>query len=361
MQLTFTITTPPASGTLSQLSQAYSKYGYEPKNGAKILAAPVNVTGSQNRVHYARPQPDYAGVNRWAQFQFVVTRRNGVRSPPGTVTLVPPGGQLVGSSFLLSAEQWTVTGNKAPSAPAVFEPYSRGGQSGQPQLNYYILGKDDLVNVASAGAADTSLWYFDAPSAYFGNWGIAYGGSLSFSIAALAGDFSQLNDMKVGMCVCVSYRVFAPHSVVFCMFAVLIAVFVCAFQTNVVVLECDSCQGPVRKGITLGYSMQTFFASRNGVFDGSAKRVVISLSEAGGWLKDSQNSLQPWTRPSQCDVIQVLSRLSRVRILGDWTRWYETVALDDVQVANTKAQLPVCAMSVPDASICTCGAGNDEL
>ncbi|RYH09675.1 hypothetical protein EON65_39995 [archaeon] len=128
-----------------------------------------------------------------------------------------------------------------------------------------------------------------------------------------------------------------------------------------VILECDTCQGPVRKGITLGYNMQTFFSSRNGVFDGGAKRVVIQLSETGGWLKDSQNSLLSWTRPSQCDIIQVLSRLSRVRILGDWTRWYETVALDDVQVANTKAQLPICAMSVPDASICTCSARNNEV
>ncbi|RYG95363.1 hypothetical protein EON65_56080, partial [archaeon] len=118
-QLTYTITAPPSSGTLSQLSQVYSKYGYEPKHGAKILAAPVNVTGSQNRVHYARPHPDYVGTNHWASFQFVVSRRNGVRSPPGTVTLVPPGGQLVGSSFLLSNEHWTVTGNKVLSTPAV--------------------------------------------------------------------------------------------------------------------------------------------------------------------------------------------------------------------------------------------------
>lgn len=54
-------------------------------------------------------------------------------------------------------------------------------------------------------------------------------------------------------------------------------------------------------------------------------------------------------------MIQVLSRLSSLDILGDWTTWYETMALDNVQILNTKTgQIPVCAMSRPDASICTC-------
>jgi hypothetical protein len=53
-------------------------------------------------------------------------------------------------------------------------------------------------------------------------------------------------------------------------------------------------------------------------------------------------------------MIQVLSRLSAMRILGDWTAWYESVALDDVQFANTKGQLPLCAMQLPDASVCLC-------
>ena len=110
----------------------------------------------------------------------------------------------------------------------------------------------------------------------------------------------------------------------------------------------------MRGGITLAYTLDTFMKGRNWPFDGSPRKVILSLTEKGGWLKDSQNSLLPWTTPSQCDVIQVLSRLSRIRILGDWTRWYETVANDDVQIANTQAQLPICSMALPDASICTC-------
>lgn len=149
---------------------------------------------------------------------------------------------------------------------------------------------------------------------------------------------------------------------------------------NVVVLECASCDGPVGKGITLGFSIRALGLSSNGAFTGAPKRIAIPLLESSGWLKDPQNSLLSWTVPSRCDMIQVLSRLSSIKILGDWTTWYETIALDNVQIANIKGkkkqssreriifhshsddlnyvqstgQLPVCAMERPDASICVC-------
>mmetsp|Transcript_4536 Transcript_4536/g.7394 ORF Transcript_4536/g.7394 Transcript_4536/m.7394 type:complete len:88 (+) Transcript_4536:172-435(+) len=85
-------------------------------------------------------------------------------------------------------------------------------------------------------------------------------------------------------------------------------------------------------------------------------RVSIPLKEGTqtGWIKDPQNSLVSWIPASQCDLIQVLSRLTKISILGDWTTWQESVALDDVKLVNTKGQLPLCAMSRPDASICSC-------
>ena len=51
--------------------------------------------------------------------------------------------------------------------PAKFEAFSRG------TLNYYIVGSDDLVNVGDTyigetGKTDQSLWYFDAPSKFYG-------------------------------------------------------------------------------------------------------------------------------------------------------------------------------------------------
>jgi hypothetical protein len=274
---------------------------------------------------------------KWSSFEVVVhTPVTGQTSLPGTITLVPPSGAITGSNFLLSSEDWIITGNKRLVDNPSYERYSRG-----PLLNYYILGTDDVINVQSSSSPDLSLWYFEAPSAKFsGNLGIAYGGSISFTLGSFSGDFSSLNPTT----------------------------------TNVVILECADCIGPVGKGITLGYNMAALAKSPNGLFNGNSKTINIPLHESGGWLKDPQNSLKAWYKPSQCDMIQVLSRLSKIRILGDWTTWYETVALDNVQILNTKGeirlisnayltlffsfrflgQLPLCSMLRPDASICEC-------
>lgn len=309
-------TNPPSSGSLYQLSQVYSAYGYEPKKGTSIASAGVRVTGSNNRVYYKRPTPDAAGINKWGTFTYT-TNAGSADSQTGTVTLVPPSGALVGSDFLLDRQGWTVTGNKAASSDAVFESYSRG-----PLLNHYVYSTDNKINVNSGenGAGDRSLWYFEAPGAYMGNQGISYGGELRFTLGAFSGDFSKLN----------------------------------ADSTNMVELECKDCPGPVSMGITLAFPISAFTALTNSKFTGDATVFTLPLLEGKGWVKDSQNTLVPWTAASKCDVIAVLSRLSAMRILGDWTTWYESVALDDVGFFNTKAQLPLCAMSQNDASVCTC-------
>jgi hypothetical protein len=90
------------------------------------------------------------------------------------------------------------------------------------------------------------------------------------------------------------------------------------------------------------------------VFTGTTIIIEVDLVESR-WLQDSQSSLIANYAPTQCTFIQVLSSLSGLLILGDWTVWYETIALDNVIISNTKNMIPLCAMSKPDASICTCG------
>ena len=58
-QIQYKIMTLPPSGGLSQLSSVYSKYGYTPMNGAKIMTVGTVITGSENRVYYGRPDPDF--------------------------------------------------------------------------------------------------------------------------------------------------------------------------------------------------------------------------------------------------------------------------------------------------------------
>jgi len=308
-QMTYRTKELPSTGTIHQLSQVYSAYGYEPKKGTDITSQDVAVTGSNNRIYYKRPNPDAAGTGKWDTFTYTTSIGSG-ESETATVTLVPPSGALVGSSFLLDRQGWTITGNKK-TTDAVFESYSRGAL-----LNHYIYGTDNKVNVNTAGSDDGSLWYFESPSAYHGNHGIAYGGSIKFTLGAFSGDFSKLN----------------------------------ADSTHLVELECASCPGPVSTGVTLAFPI----SASTTTFTGQAATFSIPLLEGKGWIKDPQNTLQPWIEASKCDVISVLSRLSAFRILGDWTTWYESVALDDVSFVNTKGALPLCAMQRNDASICTC-------
>lgn len=245
------------------------------------------------------------------------------------MTLVPPSGAIVGSNFLLSNEGWTIVGNKALSMPAKHEPYSRGLA-----INQYVLGSEDKINVGSQGGEDNSLWYFRAPPTFLGNQGIAYGGQLKFTLASFSGDFNALNTH-----VCSS----SDSQLI-------------GFQAALVRLDCSSCKGPVGKGITLIYPLSA--AIEASPFSREGTTFTLSLTENSGWLKDPQNVLKKWTVPTRCDLLQVLSRLSSIDILGDWTSWYETMALDNVQILNTNSgKIPVCAMNRDDASICTCDGG----
>lgn len=244
---------------------------------------------------------------QWTTFDYVVVRnKDGISSPPGTVTIVPPSGAIVGSNFLTTGEDWTIVGNKGTVEYPSYERYSRGNM-----LNYYIVGTDNVINVQTSGGSDQSLWYFEAPVKFYGNKGISYGGVLEFTLGSFSGDFSKLNNGGV----------------------------------NAVILECADCIGPVGNGITLAFTIDALFSSPNGKFDGTPKRFSIPLTENAGWLKDPQDSLKSWFVPSQCDMIQVLSRLTKIRILGDWTTWYETVALDNVQIANTKGNQKLILLS----------------
>jgi hypothetical protein len=55
--LVYTVAKPWLTGSLYQLSQVYSNHNIEPKMGTAITSS-ENVTGSNNRVYYTRPNPD---------------------------------------------------------------------------------------------------------------------------------------------------------------------------------------------------------------------------------------------------------------------------------------------------------------
>ena len=305
-KLTYVIAELPTYGAIYQVSQIYNLHGYNPISGKQITEKNTVVSWSSNRIYYVPTGRRSVRLLSDA-FSFRITDGKN-RSFDGTVTIVDKSGTIVGSDFLSGDEGWTIIGNAkagAVSAPQ-FEPYHRGKL-----FNYYIYAKDDIINHSKFGDQDKSLWYFNAPAKFLGNKGAAYGGHISFSIGLFAGDIASLN--RGG---------------------------------NLVELECKECG--YKTGITLVYRFSKIH------FEHKIANFKIELLETTNWLKDPQDSLKQWTAPSKCEFLQVLSRLSGLRILGDITTWYETVALDNVFLSNNKNIVPACAMIKPDASVCTC-------
>ena len=305
-KLTYVITELPAYGTTYQLSQVFNLHGYNPISGKQITEKHTVVSWSSNRIYYVPTGRRSVRLQSDA-FSFMITDGKN-KSFDGLVTVVDKSGTIVGSDFLTGDEGWTIIGNAKAgtvSAPQ-FEPFNRGKL-----FNYYIYAKDDIINHSKFGEQDKSLWYFNAPAKFLGNKGSAYGGHISFSIGLFAGDIASLNR-----------------------------------GSNLVELVCKECG--YNAGIRLAYRFSKIH------FSHKIANFKIELVETANWLKDPQDSLKPWSAPSRCEFIQVLSRLSGLRILGDITTWYETVALDNVILSNTKNIVPACAMGRPDAAVCTC-------
>jgi hypothetical protein len=77
-------------------------------------------------------------------------------------------------------------------------------------------------------------------------------------------------------------------------------------------------------------------------YDGTITQFKLPLTELAGWVKDPKNILLPWAPPNQCEFVSVLSSLSSLRILGDFTRGYESVALDSVTLRHGPGQPVKC-------------------
>lgn len=368
--MTATITSLPAAGTLYQLSRSYDRHGYQPKEGEAIVKVPTNITGGHGtRLLYKRPSSSLSASSgtyvtytytaasitggrqqhsssllpygKWASFTYHVTGAKTRRtSTDGQVLLLPPSNVMVGSSFIIDTEGWTVVGNHPTRSTAVvYDHTSRGLQS------RFIYASDELIKVGSNYRAslssssssspapsasrkknrpiDLSLWYFRAPPAFSGNQGLAYGGQLSFTLSSFAGDFSEEN----------------IH-----------------WDAYVVFLDCEKCRAKDnsgKSGVRLGMPLRS--ALPNGLLLGRDVPVALNLTEKAGWLEDTRTPLQAWQPPTRCTFIQVLSSLSGLSILGDYTKYYETISIDSVALtSNPKSKLPMCAQGSPDARACTC-------
>jgi hypothetical protein len=295
----YTITRLPIYGKLFQLSHSYSNYGYNPIKGLIILEPKTIVSDAKNRIFYSNNNNN---INSDI-FSFTVHNINGY-SYEANVTIVNKYGTIVCSDFLLGIDNWNIIGNKNIIDIPKFAPYSI-----DKFMNNYIYATDDKINIDKYGDSDKSLWYFNAPNIFLDNKGIAYGGVLRYSMSIFGGDITRLNYGN---------------------------------KYNLIELECNHCVN----NRLLVYPLTPNMVNIS--FKNNIAHFQIPLLETKGWLNIQQN------KPTKCDFLQVLSRLSAIRILGDITDWYEIIALDNVYITNLDNKIPVCASSRPDASICTC-------
>ena len=247
----------------------------------------------------------------WGRFQYIVADDQG-KSKEGTVVLVPPSHVVVESDFFFSSENWTTVGNRQKSE-VIHEQSSRG------KMRHYIYAVDNSLNIDAKGD-DLDVWYFELPSKFHGWQGIMYEGKVTFDMSSFGGDFSEGLRNKSG-------------------------------KMNIIEISCAKCS--LMRGETIGFPLETSVG-----FDGKTQSFSIDLHERAGWKRDPKNSLHNWEPISKCAFIEMLSGISSVRILGDFTRWYESISIDNVRYVTAKPrgrhQLPVCAQKSPDARRCDC-------
>lgn len=324
-----TITKLPRVGALFQLSHVFDNHGYDPKSGSAITAVPAVVSGKESRVVYRRPNFDYGahqiGSESYTkkrdadEFEYTVNDgMDGVEaeSLAGTVTLVSDKNhQLVSSEFTFMDEGWKTVGNAQSN---VRHEASRRGE-----LNNYIYAVDDLIDV-DGDKNDRKLWHFILPEKYVGWFGAWYMGTFEFTLSSFSGDYSGKNDHWVDD----KYH-----------------------PLNLVEIYCESCD--LFKGTTIAFPL--YKAQK---FDGQTTNYSLIMAESSGWVKDPQNTLYEWAAPTRCSFIEVLSGITSVKILGDFTNWYESVSIDNVRwvAAPSKGryQIPVCAQDTPNSRKCSC-------
>jgi len=286
-KLHMTVTTLPHVGNLYDLTQVYAQHNHPPMHleSTKISSANHLVPAlSKNRIIYEAPLRNFS-PGMITEFKYSVS--DGLAtSVQGRVVIIADSTSaehvLVSSDFRQDNEGWLIVNNgKLPHEP-VHEKSSYG------VLNHFIFATDELLDIDQNGV-DRKQWMFSAPAKFLGFQSWSYDGFLSVSIGAFSGDIKKMQTA----------------------------------EDNFAILECKTCA--MGKGMRFAYKVGDIS------FNGTPTRISLHLSETGNWLKLSKNPLASPSVPTKCEFIEMLNDLSAVYILGDFTAWYETIGIDDVQ------------------------------
>ena len=183
---------------------------------------------------------------------------------------------LFQNKFHLNNDGWNITGYK--ESAAIFMPYSLDGL-----MSNFIVGKDDVINVDSKNKDDRNLWFFSKQLP--ANFSLANASALSFTMTSLMGDFTNLNN---------------PNS------------FGSAFVKLFNNVSNEYIVFPVINLIQQ--------------YDGKIKEFYIPLINQV-WVTGHNH-----IPTAHDDFKRILNNISRIDILGDWTRGNETIGLDNVKI-----------------------------
>ncbi|CAK9021749.1 DnaJ-like subfamily B member 5 [Durusdinium trenchii] len=166
-------------------------------------------------------------------------------------------------------------------------------------LNHYIYGADEVQSLDFATGIDLARWYFEASPRIFHRKELAaaYGGMLRFRVRSQYGNFLELND-----------------------------------PLDWVTIECQSCDSGQGARIVR-------FVDETLRWIGNEVYMELYLHENGRWSYDPLNSAAEFTYATQCQIAAILTNVSRIAILGDFTRGGEGIALDDVAIVAADASL----------------------
>lgn len=306
-ELQYRVITLPEVGLLYETSATFRVHGSEPWHASEPIGPhelPFVVTDPLQRIIYEPPANRWPPDGIWASFHYEVNFTAAalpgarpsdppptpVTSEPGFVVLLGTDGAVASSTFDAEGDVagWSISGNLADGEGGGLRHQAHvwGG------LSDYVYGVDDVQFLHFTTGQEQTKWYFEAPVQVFGipELAVVYGGSLSFTVRSLYGNFSVLND-----------------------------------PLDWVTLECSGCNSG--HGLRLVRYTDDILQ-----WDGGERLVNMTLSTEGRWQKDPFNTALRFEYATECEVAAVIYGLSRIAILGDFTRAGEGVALDDVWI-----------------------------
>jgi len=177
--------------------------------------------------------------------------------------------------FYLNNDNWNIIGNKNITS-SFFKPFSLDGI-----MSNYIIGNDKVINVDYKNKDDTSLWYFSKN--FPTNYSLSNTSIFSFIMSSFVGDFTKLN-----------YNNSSSSALIKIINNV----------TNELIIF------PVNHLIEK--------------YNGSLHTFVIPMVY-NVWLNGYN-----YSQIDRKYFLRVLSNVTRIDILGDWTQGNETIGLDNV-------------------------------